>query len=603
MSSGRCSFVFGVAPLGHRPGALAIASALVLGVMTPAASPAQSRPPASASTKQLRAELEREVPVLMRAGDIPGLSIAVIRNGKLVWSGAFGVRSTETQAPVDRHTVFDAASLSKPVFAVAVLRMAERGEVDLDAPLAPLLPNPRMAHDGRYTRFTPRMLLSHSTGLPNWGGERLDLVFDPGTGFNYSGEGYVYLARALETRTGLPLEELVAREVFRPLGMTRSSFVSVDSLEANGTVHHDEWGKAMPPRRVTEANAAASLRTTAEDYAKFLIGLVGGRLLRRETLDAMLAPRVSAADWQPARERPAEVRDRIAWGLGVGLQRGTFGTTFWHWGDNGNAKAYIVMDPVKRTGVVFLANGQSGLSIASSIAALALPERQWAIDWLAYEQFDEPGRVARRAILRAFLEQGVSAGVQRYRQERERAPAVVTMRVVGTIAGTLIGQRRTAEAIVLLSEAAEDFPDSSAVYLSLGDAYVAAGDDVHALGAFQRAAALDTGRLVRDRIAWVQEALESAEHPVVLDEPRLRRFVGSYGARRVTLENGRLYYQRAGNARYPLTPLADATFALEGLPTFRVHFVADSSGAVTTLVGLYANGQRDESSRSLPGSR
>ncbi|MCH8963181.1 MAG: beta-lactamase family protein, partial [Bacteroidetes bacterium] len=169
--------------------------------------------------------LEDEMPRLLEQGNVPGLSIAVIRNGELFWSGAFGVKSLETKEPVDTQTIFEAASLSKPVFAYAVLRLAERGEIDLDTPLADHLPYERLEHEARYRQITARIVMSHSTGLPNWGGDRLHLNFDPGTAFNYSGEGFVYLQKTIEHLTGLTLDEVARREVFEPLGMTRSSYL------------------------------------------------------------------------------------------------------------------------------------------------------------------------------------------------------------------------------------------------------------------------------------------------------------------------------------------------------------------------------------------
>jgi hypothetical protein len=144
------------------------------------------------------AALERELPRLMEIGDVPGLSIAVLDGGDLSWSGAFGTLGDSAGTPVNEETIFSAASLSKPVFAYVVLRLAERDLIDLDRPLAQALDEPRITHDPRGRRITPRMVLSHGTGLPNWGGERLELQFDPGTGFGYSGEGFVYLQRAVE---------------------------------------------------------------------------------------------------------------------------------------------------------------------------------------------------------------------------------------------------------------------------------------------------------------------------------------------------------------------------------------------------------------------
>ncbi|HSN88931.1 MAG TPA: serine hydrolase domain-containing protein, partial [Thermoanaerobaculia bacterium] len=97
-------------------------------------------PVAAAGDEALRARLQAEIPKLMQAAGIPGLSIAVLREGKLAWSGAFGVRGGDDGGPVQPDTVFPAASLSKPVFASIVLRLTRRGVLDLDKPLWTYLP-------------------------------------------------------------------------------------------------------------------------------------------------------------------------------------------------------------------------------------------------------------------------------------------------------------------------------------------------------------------------------------------------------------------------------------------------------------------------------
>src|SRR5688500_830281 len=144
-----------------RPAALlATAAALLAAAPRPAA--AQPSAPRSQSAggrgDALRARLDSAVPALMRAGEIAGISAAVVRDGALHWSGAYGVRNSTSGEPVDRSTVFDAASLTKPVVAYAVLRLADRGVLRLDEPIAGILPNDRMKHDERYARITPRMV-------------------------------------------------------------------------------------------------------------------------------------------------------------------------------------------------------------------------------------------------------------------------------------------------------------------------------------------------------------------------------------------------------------------------------------------------------------
>jgi CubicO group peptidase (beta-lactamase class C family) len=151
------------------------------------------------------AALSRDIPGLLRTADIPGLTMAVVKGDRTVWSRAFGTVNDSARTPLDTATVFEAASMGKPVFAYLVLRLAERGEFDLDRPLYQMVEYPRLVHDQRYKLITGRIALSHATGLPNWGGERLTLAFTPGTSYGYSGEGFVFLQKALERFTGQSL--------------------------------------------------------------------------------------------------------------------------------------------------------------------------------------------------------------------------------------------------------------------------------------------------------------------------------------------------------------------------------------------------------------
>jgi len=331
--------------------------------------------------------LERRIPELMDRAGIPGLSVAVVEGGRVAWRGAFGVRSAETGKAVTERTVFQAASLSKPVFAYIVLRLAERGVLDLDRPLHAYRPNPRLDHDPRSRRITARMVLSHTTGLPNWGGDTLELFFDPGTAFRYSGEGYVYLQRVVESLTGLDLDELARREVFGPLGMTRSAYVWERRFEADAAVGHDDEGEADDLERLREPNAAASLLTTAEDYARFLGAVLEGRGLGPRARRAMETPRTPAGKG-PFSGDASHLR--IAWSLGWGLLRGGEAPSLWHWGDNGDFKAFVAGDPDEGTGVVYFANSTHGLALAEALVREALGIDHPGPKWAGYEAYEEP---------------------------------------------------------------------------------------------------------------------------------------------------------------------------------------------------------------------
>src|SRR5438128_5458003 len=253
----------------------------------------------SAAPKQPIADVQRDIlrletliPQLMSEGDVPGLSIALIRDAKIYWARGFGFKDINTKAPVDLSTMFEAASLSKPVFAYAVMKMVERGELDLDTPLSKYLPA-YIENDERLNLITAHRVLSHTTGFPNWRqGKSLTIMFTPGERFSYSGEGFVYLQKVVERLTGQPLNGVMRKEVFAPLGMHDSTYVWQDAIESQMAAGHSQAGKAFPQHKGQEANAAATLRTTPTDYAKFVMAMMKGTGLKETTVQQMLTPQV-----------------------------------------------------------------------------------------------------------------------------------------------------------------------------------------------------------------------------------------------------------------------------------------------------------------------
>ncbi len=158
------------------------------------------------SDRLLRVNHTDALRALMASRTIPGLALAVIANGQIVQHYVLGI-TQQTATPLTESSLFQAASLSKPLFAYGVLRLWQQGVLDLDIPLTVLAPG--VYTDSNIADITARQVLSHTTGFPNWWetpdtGSRLPLA-TPGTRFGYSGEGYEYLQRAIERMIGQPL--------------------------------------------------------------------------------------------------------------------------------------------------------------------------------------------------------------------------------------------------------------------------------------------------------------------------------------------------------------------------------------------------------------
>jgi len=163
--------------------------------------------------QQLISDLESFVPELMERAEVPGLSIAIIRDAEIIWHGAYGVKKIGTGESINDSTIFQAASLSKTLFAYAVLKMVEKGDLDLDTSLSDYFGAAYIKNDDRVHQISGRTVLSHTTGFPNWRRPRdgdLKMHFSPGEKFSYSGEGYVYLQRVVENLADKSFNDLSA---------------------------------------------------------------------------------------------------------------------------------------------------------------------------------------------------------------------------------------------------------------------------------------------------------------------------------------------------------------------------------------------------------
>src|SRR5262245_43850741 len=329
---------------------------------------------------------------LMTEARVPGLSLAVIRDGRIETT-VVGVRNVSTGTVIDDHTVFSAASRSKPVFAYAVLQLVDAGRLSLDAPLARYVPD-FVRDDPRAAVVTVRHALSHTSGLPNWRSKDwpLKTYFPPGERFSYSGEGIVWLQRVVETITKQSLEQAARRLVFDPLQMRETSFVWRGEFDRNYADPHDDALKPRSKRKSFDANAAYSLQTTVADYARFLQAVLSGTRLKPPTARLWLEPqvRIRRDCYQCLDEDMPEVDQRVAWGLGWGLQAD--GGTFFHWGDNGPFKAFTVGSVAGRTAVVVFSNGVNAKMIMADIVGSLMPGDHPAFDWVDYQRDQSNGR-------------------------------------------------------------------------------------------------------------------------------------------------------------------------------------------------------------------
>jgi CubicO group peptidase (beta-lactamase class C family) len=536
--------------------------------------------------------LETEIPKLMEAADIPGLSMAIIQDGEIFWSGTFGVRNRETNEPVDENTIFEAASLTKTVTAVAALKLVERGVLDLDTPLFEYLPYPKLAGDERYKKITARHVLTHTTGLPNWGNK---LLREPGELYGYSGEGFLYLGRTLEKLTGMTLEEFARKEIFDPLGMSNTSYVWNELYAANGASGHDRHGFTNPLRQRTDPNGGASLITTAKDYAVYLCAIMNDQVLKPETIDMMLTPHIKTA----SRREEGKLDDYVSWGFGWGIQPGNTENGFWHWGDNGDLRAFTVSYRERKEGLVFFANSENLFTIAESLISLVIDDPQYAFGWLTYKRLDEMENDARMKVEKVFVSGDIETGIKMLEEIRIQDPATLKTRDLTSMARYLTEREKNDAAEAIFKYVLQSDPKSDSAWYGLGRFYFEIGRNKEALEPLQKALELDPKNpFAKQCLPWVKEAIQAEEKPVVIPEETLVKYAGVYGPRHVRIQDSRLYYQREGRKEYELVPLSQDTFTLKNRGVFRMRFISDESGDVTKVIGIYIDGRTDESSRT-----
>jgi CubicO group peptidase (beta-lactamase class C family) len=466
--------------------------------------------PAQNKNKQLIAELEKDIPQLMKDGEVPGLSIVVIEDAKVVWQQNFGVANSTTNQAVDENTIFEAASLSKPVFAYAVLKLVEKGKLDLDTPLVKYLSKSYLENDERANLITARMVLSHTTGFPNWAiGQPLKTQFNPGERFSYSGEGFVYLQRVVEHLTGQKLNDVMQKEVFEPLGMKDSSFVWLDKYENRKATGHDSAGKAKNLRKYTEANAAGGLHTTAADYAKFVIAILKGTGLKKETFKEMfkVQSKVDEACSNCIDNKPSgRLSSSIFWGLGWGLQQTGSRRSFWHWGDNnGDTHCFVIASEKQRSGMVIFTDSANGHSIIPFIVEKIMGAKQPVSAWINYEPYNSPAR----NFLRAILTEGLDAPLKRYLVERADSTKRLSERQINNLGYALLNRKKAPEAIGIFKLNIADFPKSANTYDSLAETYLETGEKKLALEFYKKALEADANYPNAGAARGIVEKLES----------------------------------------------------------------------------------------------
>ncbi|NHK27286.1 beta-lactamase family protein [Parvularcula flava] len=325
---------------------------------------------------------DAEVEEFMRQAHVPGLAIAWLTGGEVVDVRYYGVSDIDLGEPVTDNTVFEAASLTKPMLAYMAVSLNDEGRINLDRPLAETWQSPRVTDTEYYPMLTPRLILSHRTGMPNWAGdprdpetwEAIPFKWPPGEAFGYSGEAYMLLQAYMAAETGETFGGFFDCVLAGDMYGTALDHVPDGAVPAYG--HDGKGQKGFRSRTLDVASApggAYSALTSAADYARFVSRVCRGEGLGPEAHRAMLKP-----------QGPVEEKSSVYWALGWGVVPDGGKPIYFHWGDNDVFKAFVAFRGDSCDGVVYFANAQGGLKLIGPLAGPVVGDLSPVIDWLGY---------------------------------------------------------------------------------------------------------------------------------------------------------------------------------------------------------------------------
>ncbi|HEV2495546.1 MAG TPA: serine hydrolase [Terriglobia bacterium] len=349
-------------------------------------------------------QIDATVIPLMQAARVTGVGIAMFHGGNIAYLKAYGLRDAEKGLPLTPDSVMSSASLSKAAFATVIVRLVQEGVLDLDKPIYQYLPKPLPEYpryadlqgDDRYEKLTLRILLSHTSGFPNWRAfeddRKLKIHFEPGTRYAYSGEGIDLAQLVVETVTAKSLTLLMQENLFRPVGMTRTSMVWEPRFESDFANGYDEYGRSLGPEKHPNPDAAGSMQTTLRDYATFLSALMRHNILNTRTFGRMQNAQISihsAHQFPSLASETTTANDeiRLRYGLGLGLYSSPYGKAFFKEGHDEGWR-HLALFFRNGSGILIMTNSSNGEGIFKPLMDAVLGPTLFPFDWENYTPYN-----------------------------------------------------------------------------------------------------------------------------------------------------------------------------------------------------------------------
>jgi CubicO group peptidase (beta-lactamase class C family) len=482
----------------ERSAGLLVGALLLLGAACSA--PEAPREPET-GTADVGPAINRFIEQVVAAHDVPGVTASVVRDGAVLHTVAMGTTGLDDGADLSPEHLFHFASVSKPFVATAVMQLVERGEIDLDAPVTTYLPYFRLA-EGPYAEINVRQMLDHTSGMPDvedyeWDRPQVDegaaeryvrslegesMIGLPGEQWRYSNMAFDTLGDVIAKVSGLSFEDYVEQRILDPLGMVESTFLypaTREALRTRGHVwnlgptvsEHYPYNRRHAPSSTLNSSVAEMTRWALANLNRG--ELDGSRILDETSYDLL---------WTPS----AEVRDGMAVGLSWFVWERSGVRAISHGGGDTGFSSYIVLMPEENTGFVLASNyDRTPMGIL----------RDGLFDILTGREPERPLRPIGYDFAAVYLERGIEAGAAFYRRAAtERADDYAfSPDQLNTLGYFLLRDGDVDRAIEVFAFNVQVFPEVANGYDSLGEAWLAKGDEQQARINYAKALELDPG--------------------------------------------------------------------------------------------------------------
>ncbi len=523
---------------------------------------------------------------LMATARIPGLQLGYFNaESESVYAG--GYSSLSDSSIVKEATLFRANDLGYCVISALCFRLAEENQLDLNQAISQDYQDTRL-ESGSYNHIiTYKNLLSHTGGLPIWADENesIKIISVPGETWNYSHLGFEWVMRGLEAKFNTPIQELTNRWVFQPLEITDSFFGNEEKKDmAKG---HDLIGR-IKSAGVTNTT---TFYTNAGEYLKILSAFAEG-YFQNESMEAQSTTLAQVNMWEDETTTPL-----VSWGPGLGIQAGE-NIGLWQYSDEQTMKSFAIVYPETKTGFVILTNSENGLAIGQAISDLFYNEQIAALDWLAFETFDDPSWQVRRTLESAFSFGDSLFARNTYKEIFNDDYNELDNNLLNNVIWSFFEKNELASAERLARLHIEHFPNTANTYIRLGETLGFQSKYESSWQNYQKAMELDpeSSRQIMPRFPWYMEATSVSEES---QELPLSLFSGSFENSTVEVRNNQLVFSDDQYNKIVLKRIGNTLFDLEIAETFRINFVV-TNGQIESLEKSYLNGERTvESKKSI----